>query len=63
MYAPGAYCANQELGNLGHWQSEGDQPFPTELVALRLFKCRMWLWLVVPGLYDAAPTELSTEQL
>jgi hypothetical protein len=27
-------------------------------LSLRLFKCRMWLWLVVPGLHDAEPTKL-----
>jgi hypothetical protein len=29
---------------------------PGEL--MRLFKCRMWLWLVVPGLYDATRSQL-----
>ena len=53
-------CAKQELGNLGHWQGHWQQTFPEELLPLRLFKCRMWLWLVVPGLYDAEPTKLNT---
>ncbi len=53
-------CAKQQLANLGHWQGHGQQTFPEELLPLRLFKCRMWLWLVVPGLYDAEPTKLNT---
>lgn len=54
-------CAKQQLGNLGHWQGHGDQTFPKELLSLRLFKCRMWLWLVVPGLYDTEPTKLALD--
>lgn len=54
-------CAKQQLANLGHWQGHGRQAFPEELLPLRLFKCRMWLWLVVPGLYDAEPTELRPD--
>jgi hypothetical protein len=53
-------CAKQHLANLGHWQGHGGQAFPQELLPLRLFKCRMWLWLVVPGLHDAEPTKLIT---
>jgi hypothetical protein len=52
-------CAKQQLGSLGHWQGHGGQRFPEELLPLRLFKCRMWLWLVVPGLYDAEPTKTT----
>ncbi len=52
-------CAKQQVGNLGHWQGHGRQNFPEELLPLRLFKCRMWLWLVVPGLYDDKPTKLN----
>jgi hypothetical protein len=52
-------CAKQQLANLGHWQGHGQQSFPEELLPLRLFKCRMWLWLVVPGLHDAEPTKLK----
>ena len=52
-------CAKQQLGHLGHWQGHGSQQFPAELLPLRLFKCRMWLWLVVPGLYHNEPTTLS----
>lgn len=52
-------CAKQQLASLGHWQGHGQQTFPEELLTLRLFKCRMWLWLVVPGLHDAEPTKLS----
>ena len=54
-------CAKQQLGHLEHWQGHNQQTFTPELLPLRLFKCRMWLWLVVPGLYDAEPTKLLTE--
>jgi hypothetical protein len=50
-------CAKQQLAHLGHWQGHGKQQFPTELLPLRLFKCRQWYWLVVPGLRDDAPHE------
>lgn len=56
-------CAKQQLGNLEHWQGHGGQTFPKKLLPLRLFKCRMWLWLVVPGLYDAEPTKLKMDDL
>jgi len=52
-------CAKQQLGNLGHWQGHGAQQFPADLLPLRLFKCRMWLWLVVTDLYDDSPTSLK----
>ena len=52
-------CAKQQLAHLGHWQGHGGQSFPPDLLPLRLFKCRMWFWLVVPGLQDDAPTQLS----
>lgn len=45
-------CAKQSLAHLGHWQGHGKQTFPEELLPLRLFKCRMWFWLTVPGLYE-----------
>ncbi|MGL5080899.1 MAG: hypothetical protein ACRC8A_05380 [Microcoleaceae cyanobacterium] len=54
-------CSKQQLANLGHWQGHGQQNFPEELLSLRLFKCRMWLWLVIPGLYDAEPTKLHID--
>lgn len=58
-------CAKHQLANLGHWQGHGGQQFPEELLPLRLFKCRMWLWLVVPGLHDdnaAVITQQIVEQ-
>ncbi|MGG6263071.1 hypothetical protein ACQ4M3_07305 [Leptolyngbya sp. AN03gr2] len=51
-------CVKQNLSHLGHWQGHHNQDFPEELLPLRLFKCRMWFWLVVPGLYDAQPQVL-----
>jgi len=51
-------CAKQQLSSLRHWQGHSGQNFPEELLALRLFKCRMWLWLVVPGIYDDDATKL-----
>jgi hypothetical protein len=55
-------CAKQQLAHLGHWQGHGGQTFPEELLPLRLFKCRMWLWLVVPGLYDEDPKQLKGKE-
>ncbi len=52
-------CAKHQIGHLGHWQGYRGQSFPAELLSLRLFKCRQWLWLVVPGLHDASPTNLE----
>src|SRR5947209_6445408 len=45
-------CAKQQLRNLGHWQGHRKQKFPEHLLDLRLFKCRQWFWLVIPGLTD-----------
>jgi hypothetical protein len=55
-------CAKHQLGHLGHWQGYNNQTFPSDLLPLRLFKCRMWLWVVVPGLHDADSTRLQLEQ-
>jgi hypothetical protein len=52
-------CAKQQLGALGHWQGHNNQDLPEELLALRLFKCRQWFWLVIPGLRDDKPTDLE----
>ncbi len=52
-------CVKQQLSNLRHWQGHGGRHFPEELLPLRLFKCRQWFWLVVPGLHDASPTRLE----
>ncbi len=52
-------CAKHNLSNLGHWQGHGKQTFPEELLPLRLFKCRMWFWLVIPGLYEDDPTQIK----
>lgn len=59
---PGDYCppcAKQQLSNLAHWQGHGDNQYPEELLGLRLFKCRQWFWLVVPGLYEADATNIT----
>ncbi len=45
-------CIKSQLANLGHWQGHQGAQFPEELLPLRLFKCRMGYWLVVPGLLD-----------
>jgi hypothetical protein len=45
-------CAKQQLGSLEHWQGHNNQSFPPDLLKLRLFKCRQWFWLVVPGIKD-----------
>jgi hypothetical protein len=59
---PGALCppcVKQQLAHLGHWQGHGKQSFPQELLPLRLFKCRQWFWLVVPGLRHADPSRIT----
>lgn len=55
-------CAKQQLASLGHWQGHGGTKFPQDLLALRLFKCRQWFWLVVPGLSDSVPTEFHENE-
>ena len=52
-------CAKQNLSSLAHWQGHGGQNFPEELLPLRLFKCRQWLWFVVPGLLETDPTHIT----
>ena len=52
-------CVKQQFGNPGHWQGHGGQQFPEHLLHLRLFKCRQWLWVVVPGPADDDPTKLT----
>ena len=53
-------CAKQQLADFGHWQGYGEQQFPAQLLPLRLFKCRQWFWLVVPGLRHDQPTVLHS---
>ncbi len=55
-------CVKQNLSSLGHWQGHGGQTYPETLLPLRLFKCRQWLWLVVPGLHEADPTQIALEE-
>lgn len=50
-------CALHQIGDLRHWQGYQGQNFPEHLLPLRLFKCRMGFWLVVPGLSDSDPTK------
>lgn len=45
-------CAKYQLSSLGHWQGYKCQYFPSELLMLKLFKCKMGFWFVVPGLED-----------
>lgn len=52
-------CAKQQLAHLGHWVGHLNGKYPAGLLPLRLFKCRQWFWLVVPGLHDNAPKRLS----
>ena len=51
-------CAKSQLGSLEQWQGHNNVFFPDYLLGLRLFKCRMWYWLVIPGLYDSTPDRL-----
>lgn len=54
-------CCKQNLSSLEHWAGGRQETFnwPQELLPLRLFKCRMWCWLVVPGLRDDDPTVMK----
>lgn len=52
-------CAKQQLGSLSHWQGHSNARFAEDLAPLRLFKCRMWLWVVIPGLRDDNPKVLQ----
>ena len=52
-------CAKEQLGPLAQWQGHRGRQFPAGLLPLRLFKCRQWFWLVVPGLRDDSPTRLG----
>lgn len=51
-------CAMHNLSSLGQWEGISGHSYPKELRSLRLFQCRQWLWLVVPGLYEAEPTRI-----
>ncbi len=44
-------CCIQHFGSLGDWQGPGG-PYPAALRDLRVFRCRKWFLLVVPGLRD-----------
>ena len=52
-------CAWQRLSSLGHWQGYKGQSYPEHLLPLRLFKCKMGFWLVVPGLDDDKPEAIT----
>lgn len=54
-------CCEASMGDLAHWASPPQVRYevPTNLLPLRLFKCRKGMWLVVPGLYDSDPQVLN----
>lgn len=43
-------CAKSRLESLSHWNGHDGREYPPELRPLCLFKCRQWVWVVVPGL-------------
>ncbi|MCL4296274.1 MAG: hypothetical protein KJ077_11120 [Anaerolineae bacterium] len=51
-------CAKSNLSAVAHWQGHHGLYYPNELNPLRLFKCRHWFWIVVPGLRDDCPQHL-----
>jgi hypothetical protein len=55
-------CAYQNLSHVRHWQGHGGETFPDDLLDLRLFKCRMGYWLVVPGLTENEPSQVEQGQ-
>ena len=52
-------CALSQLSSLGNWNGKGRHQYPSQYNDLRLFKCRQGFWVVIPGLYDAKPQQLS----
>jgi hypothetical protein len=53
-------CALCKYSTLEHAQTKPGL-FPKELLPLRVFKCRMWFFLVIPGLYDNNPQLIQEE--
>jgi hypothetical protein len=56
-------CMDAQLTSLSHWQGHGGQIFPEQFLPLRLFKCSISIWWVLPGLYDATPSLLIPNDL
>jgi len=55
-------CAKQSIGSVEHWRGHQGTSYPKELEPLRLFKCKMWFWMVVEGLEDANPTIIKEQK-
>jgi hypothetical protein len=51
-------CAKQTLGPVESWIPGAVGRHNELSPRLRLFKCRQWFWLVVPGLYEDTPHSL-----
>ncbi|MCB8943937.1 MAG: hypothetical protein H6658_09295 [Ardenticatenaceae bacterium] len=51
-------CARESWGSLEQWQGGEAGLFGEGLRPLRLFKCQQNMWLVVPGLFEAAPDQI-----
>lgn len=51
-------CSVVQLGSLGEWLGGRPGGYPERWMGLRLFRCRQWFLLVVPGLHDRAPDRL-----
>lgn len=43
-------CAIEQLGSLAAWGESRGKVFPSDLLTLRVFKCRQMFLLVVPGI-------------
>lgn len=52
-------CAAVQLGSLAGWLGARTGGHPDHLLGLRLFRCRQWFLMVVPGLHDGAPDRLT----
>lgn len=52
-------CARSCMGHLGHWDGHNGVKQDKRYTDLRLFKCNMGHWLVVPGLRDISPTQIE----
>ncbi len=51
-------CVKEHLSSLAHWEGASGRSYPEALRPLRLFKCQQWYWFVIPGLYEAKPTQI-----
>jgi hypothetical protein len=52
-------CVVRHYGALQSWSTRSGRPMPEEMMALRVFRCHQFFWLVVPGLKDGDATRIE----